>query len=120
MVGTTILPASLFPAFVSLSHFFRTGIRIFNIVGIGKAVNMVEPNGKFHKTKYSLDGIEEGDATDDVYSRANPARPGFTKSDQKDMWRMGKIQELKVRSSQLTSSPNLELQRAVVRTREPY
>jgi hypothetical protein len=39
---------------------------------------------------------EEVEAGDDVYSEANPARPGFTKSDQKDMWRMGRIQELKV------------------------
>ncbi len=46
------------------------------------------------KTKYSIDGLEDGD---DIYSRANPARPGFTKSDQKDMWRMGRIQEFKVR-----------------------
>ncbi|KAF2178015.1 putative GABA permease [Zopfia rhizophila CBS 207.26] len=65
---------------------------------------MAEANGKpeaqsppveVNKTKYSLDGVEDGDAVDDVYSRANPARPGFTKSDQKDMWRMGKLQELK-------------------------
>ena len=46
------------------------------------------------QANYTLDGMEDGDA-DDVYSRANPARPGFTKSDQKDMWRMGKVQELK-------------------------
>ncbi|PVI01608.1 amino acid transporter [Periconia macrospinosa] len=46
------------------------------------------------QANYTLDGMEDGDA-DDVYSRANPARPGFTKSDQKDMWRMGKMQELK-------------------------
>ena len=68
---------------------------------------MVEPNDKpgaqgssteVHKAHNSFDGIEGGDVTDDVYSRTNPARPGFTKSDQKDMWRMGKVQELKVRS----------------------
>lgn len=47
------------------------------------------------KTKYSLDGVEEGG--DDIYSQANPARPGFTKLDQKDMWRMGRVQEFKVR-----------------------
>ena len=42
-------------------------------------------------------GIEDGDAADDVCSRANAPRPGFTKNDQKDMYRMGKIQELRVR-----------------------
>ena len=52
---------------------------------------------------YTLDGMEDGDSADDVYSRANPARPGFTKSDQRDMWRMGKVQELKVRSSRSPS-----------------
>lgn len=46
------------------------------------------------KTKYSIDAVEDGD---DIYSQANPPRPGFTKSDQKDMWRMGRIQEFKVR-----------------------
>ena len=51
---------------------------------------------KTSKTKYSIDGIEEGDAVEDVYSQANPARPGFTKHDQKDMYRMGKIQEFRV------------------------
>jgi hypothetical protein len=51
---------------------------------------------KTSKTKYSIDGIEDGDAVEDVYSRANPARPGFTKNDQKDMYRMGKIQEFRV------------------------
>lgn len=48
------------------------------------------------KTKYSLDGVDDGEAGDDIYSQANPARPGFTKSDQKDMWRMGRLQEFKV------------------------
>jgi hypothetical protein len=48
------------------------------------------------KTKYSLDGVEDGAGVDDVYSRANAPRPGFTKSDQKDMYRMGKIQEFRV------------------------
>lgn len=48
------------------------------------------------KARYSLDGMGENEAGDDVYDRANPARPGFTKSDQRDMYRMGKIQELKV------------------------
>jgi amino acid transporter len=47
------------------------------------------------KTKYSLDGVEEGEGDNDIYARANPPRPGFTKFDQKDMYRMGKIQELK-------------------------
>lgn len=32
-----------------------------------------------------------------VYSQENPLRDGFTKCDQKDMYRMGKKQELKVR-----------------------
>lgn len=48
----------------------------------------------------SFDAIvkqEQGDVKDDVYSRANPPRPGFTKADQKHMYRMGKVQELKVR-----------------------
>jgi amino acid transporter len=45
--------------------------------------------------QYSVDGIEDNDGADDVYSQANPPRPGFTKSDQKDMYRMGKLQELK-------------------------
>lgn len=49
------------------------------------------------KTKYSLDGVNDGEAGDDIYDQANPSRPGFTKSDQKDMWRMGRIQEFKVR-----------------------
>jgi hypothetical protein len=49
------------------------------------------------KTKYSLDGVDDGEGGDDIYAQANPARPGFTKSDQKDMWRMGRIQEFKVR-----------------------
>lgn len=66
---------------------------------------MVEPNDEqaaqnssieLKQSNYTVDGMEDGDAADDVYSRANPARPGFTKSDQKDMWRMGKVQELKV------------------------
>ena len=51
---------------------------------------------KNSKTKYSLDGVDDADAVDDVYSRANPPRPGFTKNDQKDMYRMGKIQEFRV------------------------
>ena len=51
---------------------------------------------KNSKTKYSLDGVDDTDAADDVYSRANPPRPGFTKNDQKDMYRMGKIQEFRV------------------------
>lgn len=52
---------------------------------------------KTSKVKYSLDGVEDADATDDIYSRANAPRPGFTKNDQKDMYRMGKIQEFRVR-----------------------
>jgi hypothetical protein len=51
---------------------------------------------KTSKAMYNVDGIEE---SDNVYHRANaanPARPGFTKEDQKDMYRMGKVQELKV------------------------
>jgi hypothetical protein len=49
------------------------------------------------KTKYSLDGVDDGEPGDDIYDQANPPRPGFTRSDQKDMWRMGKVQEFKVR-----------------------
>lgn len=97
-------------------------------MGIGKAVDMAEPNDKpeaqsssirFNKANYTLDGMEEGDTTDDVFSRANPARPGFTKSDQRDMWRMGKVQELKVCPSQLSSSPkaNVGLGSAVAQRR---
>jgi hypothetical protein len=56
---------------------------------------------KTSKTKDSPDGIEDGDAADDIYSRANAPRPGFTKNDQKDMYRMGKIQELKVRCTRI-------------------
>jgi hypothetical protein len=75
---------------------------------------MVEPGDKaeaqdssirFKKANYTLDGMEEGDATDDVYSRANPGRPGFTQSDQRDMWRMGKVQQLKVCPFRLLFSP---------------
>jgi len=39
---------------------------------------------------------DDGDLSDDIYGQVNPARPGFTKNDQKDMYRMGKIQEFKV------------------------
>lgn len=52
---------------------------------------------KNSKTKYSLDGVDDADAVDDIYSQANAPRPGFTKNDQKDMYRMGKIQEFRVR-----------------------
>ena len=45
------------------------------------------------KQEYVAENSDDGD---DVYSQANPARPGFTKADQKDMWRMGRVQELKV------------------------
>lgn len=51
------------------------------------------------KTNYGLDGIDDTDAADDIYARANPPRPGFTKNDQKDMYRMGKIQEFRVRGT---------------------
>lgn len=54
------------------------------------------PLVEISKDGTSLDGADDNDAVDDIYSRANPPRPGFTKSDQKDMYRMGKIQELKV------------------------
>jgi hypothetical protein len=67
---------------------------------------MAQGNGKtepsnplveLSKPRYSVDdGQDDNEAGDDVYSRANPPRPGFTKSDQKDMYRMGKVQELKV------------------------
>ena len=60
-----------------------------------------------NKTRASFDGVEDAD---DVYSRANPSRPGFTRSDQKDMWRMGKLQELKVRlSSHVYSSTMMKI-----------
>lgn len=39
---------------------------------------------------------EQGALKDDVYSQANPPREGFTKADQKHMYRLGKVQELKV------------------------
>ena len=53
---------------------------------------------KTSKTKYSsIYGVEDGDAIDDIYCQANPPRPGFTKYDQKDMYRMGKVQEFRVR-----------------------
>ena len=51
---------------------------------------------KTSKKKYSLDGVDDADAVDDIYSQVNPPRPGFTKHDQKDMYRMGKIQEFRV------------------------
>jgi hypothetical protein len=40
--------------------------------------------------------VVDDNADDDIYSRVNPPRPGFTKNDQKDMYRMGKIQEFRV------------------------
>jgi hypothetical protein len=46
----------------------------------------------------SFDGVDDIDVGDDIYSQANPPRPGFTKYDQKDMYRMGKIQEFQVSS----------------------
>ena len=49
------------------------------------------------KKNYGLDGVDDTDAADDIYARANAPRPGFTKNDQKDMYRMGKIQEFRVR-----------------------
>ena len=51
---------------------------------------------KTSRKKYSLDGVDDADAVDDIYSQVNPPRPGFTKHDQKDMYRMGKIQEFRV------------------------
>lgn len=48
---------------------------------------------------------EDIDRTDDVYSRANPPREGFTKADQKQMYRMGKVQELKAGIDCLQSEP---------------
>lgn len=39
---------------------------------------------------------EQDALKDDVYSQANPPREGFTKADQKHMYRLGKVQELKV------------------------
>ena len=51
------------------------------------------------KQKYSLDcvNVDDDEAADHVYNAANPSQPGFTKFDQRDMYRMGKIQEFKVR-----------------------
>ena len=49
--------------------------------------------------RYELDGVDDADAVDDIYSRANAPRPGFTKNDQKDMYRMGKLQEFRVGSA---------------------
>jgi hypothetical protein len=43
---------------------------------------------------YSIDRVENGDNIEDDYSKANPSRPGFTRHDQKDMYRMGKTQRL--------------------------
>lgn len=51
---------------------------------------------KTSRTKYRIDGVDDGDAADDIYSQANAPRPGFTKNDQKDMYRMGKVQEFRV------------------------
>lgn len=36
------------------------------------------------------------EAAEDVYARANAPRPGFTRGDMRDMWRLGRVQELKV------------------------
>lgn len=49
--------------------------------------------------KYSLGCVDGGEAADNVYNAANPSQPGFTKHDQRDMYRMGKIQEFKVSST---------------------
>lgn len=46
--------------------------------------------------KYSIDKIENGDSVNEEYWKANPANVGFTKHDQKDMYRMGKTQKLQV------------------------
>jgi hypothetical protein len=46
---------------------------------------------------------EPGAQRDDVYSQANPPREGFTKADQKHMYRLGKVQELKVRADRKTN-----------------
>ncbi|KAF8847927.1 amino acid transporter [Acephala macrosclerotiorum] len=51
-----------------------------------------EYNGT-EKARFQVESLEE--SGDDIYSQANPSRPGFTKSDQKDMWRMGRVQEFK-------------------------
>jgi hypothetical protein len=63
---------------------------------------------KTSQSKYGLDGVDDTDAADDIYSRANAPRPGFTKNDQKDMYRMGKLQEFRVsRQAPLAESPLL-------------
>lgn len=38
----------------------------------------------------------ERDMNEDIYSQANPLREGFTRADQKHMYRLGKVQALKV------------------------
>lgn len=45
---------------------------------------------KEETAQYTIDGIEDGDAVDDMGLRIE----GFTKRDQRDMQRMGKRQEL--------------------------
>lgn len=63
--------------------------------GIASKSEFQTSSTEVSKTKYELDGVDD-EAGDDIYSEANPSRPGFTKHDQKDMYRMGKIQELRV------------------------
>ena len=62
-----------------------------------------ESTSKGFKAQYTVDGVDDTEAAEDVYSRANPSRPGFTKFDQKDMYRMGKIQEFKVSAEAVQS-----------------
>jgi len=115
-VGTTAFPAdslSFLAQRPSLSFHCRLS-RLKAILRISLST-MAQANGngnsnaevgdqatsiELSKPTYSVDGISdevnEAATGDDVYSQANPLRPGFTKRDQRDMWRMGKVQELKV------------------------
>ena len=55
-------------------------------------------SSRVSKTKYSLGGVDDDNVANDLYSEAYAGpHDGFTKHDQKDMYRMGKIQELRVR-----------------------
>jgi hypothetical protein len=48
------------------------------------------------KMNSSVDSGDQVNADDDIYARANAPQPGFTKNDQRDMYRMGKIQQFRV------------------------
>ena len=70
--------------------------------GHAEALRKPEPQSSLSevsKTKYSLDGIDDGNiANNDLYDETYHNHDnGHTKHDQRDMYRMGKIQELRVR-----------------------